>query len=1136
MRYDVFISYSQSSDGLMSERLQDGLTRFAKPWWRRRALSVFRDRTGLTANPGLWSSIADAIDNSRYFLMLASPEAAASPWVAREVAQWRTQHGSENLLVLLADGEIVWSDRAGDFDWTATTALGQTFAGCFAEAPRYVDMRWARSEVQLDLTDGRFRDQIAEVAAPIHGMAKDELAGADVRQHRRTLRHAFAAAVALALLTIAAVTSTAFALNTAATARRSAARARSSAAQARTEQQRADVQARLASLASGAATKAGKLAEQRRKEADHSAKVAEQSAHEAQLERGVAQLSADQARFSAAEAQVQRAAAIVSADEAQVQRAAALVSADRAQAQRAAAIASEDEATRSRLLADARGNDLAVETARLKQTNGKLNQTVGDLVDQQHATEHQRLAAVVRRLIAESQFASASGDTDHATLFATEASNFQSQSAGLVSDTDVKANLVGALQANPRLIGKLRGLDGGNIATAVAPDGSRAVGVSTHGRAAIWQLPSRRLLATFPIAISGSNFVVAFIDPNTVVVALDWFVDAYRSADGGRTWTHAWSRFLRSNATAIAATPTHVLIGGANHYGPEFGDLDIFDVSGRQVTTPVDCAPDLITFAPPVSVSGVEFAIACFDGVSHTSIEVYRQGSVSTETFGVDDRAVDLRFSSDASQLTLLGGKQLYGWDLGLGGRQIAPLSNWSTIVRYTPIGLSPDLDAIVQRDPGRPDLNAIGHIYAGTFTATLDAPLDPVVSLFYPVARAATFTPDGNTVLLSGGDSMIPLFDIQDNANSRIARSRSLSGPPGDRGPVALSRDGTMAAAASTTTDGAVLRLTTLNGSARPIDVTLARPPGAIWRDGSEQLTFNDQGDGIAVVGVDGSVDVYDTSTGARTLHLPPDSGGRIAFSGSLSSGKIATIGYPTSVRSWDLRSGKVVANHVFNFGTALEPESLRMNDTGSRLAVTTVVPGTSYTIHVLDAIPGGWTEHASFAMTGDVSSSLVDDAMSRDGSRFAVTDNESRLVMYDLDQRRMLWTETAHLERPWIGSHGALYTATIRGEIKVRSPETGAVLYSLDPTFIVPDGRDGTFAPPVAVVDADSHVIAAFGPPNGIDRYNSQFMITDYPLAISDLNAATCRTAGRNLTRAEWAQYVSTVDAYEKTCPDLR
>ena len=253
MNYDVFISYSHGGDDLLSERVQEGLTKFAKPWYRRRALNVFRDRTALSANPGLWSSIAEAIDNSRYFLALASPDAATSVWCGREVEHWRSKHGSEGLLVLLTDGEILWDEGTNDFNWAATTALGAAFAGAFAEEPFHVDMRWARSETQLDLTDGRFRDQIADLAAPVHGMAKDELTGEDVRQHRRALRQAVAAGIALVLLTVAAVATSIFAVN--------------AAARARTEQHNADVQKGLAILASHRATKAQLLAEHRRQQA-----------------------------------------------------------------------------------------------------------------------------------------------------------------------------------------------------------------------------------------------------------------------------------------------------------------------------------------------------------------------------------------------------------------------------------------------------------------------------------------------------------------------------------------------------------------------------------------------------------------------------------------------------------------------------------------------------------------------------------------------------------------------------------------------------------------------------------------------------------------------------------------------------
>ena len=36
--YDGFISYSRAAGGLLAPRLQAGLQRFAKPWWKRRAV------------------------------------------------------------------------------------------------------------------------------------------------------------------------------------------------------------------------------------------------------------------------------------------------------------------------------------------------------------------------------------------------------------------------------------------------------------------------------------------------------------------------------------------------------------------------------------------------------------------------------------------------------------------------------------------------------------------------------------------------------------------------------------------------------------------------------------------------------------------------------------------------------------------------------------------------------------------------------------------------------------------------------------------------------------------------------------------------------------------------------------------
>jgi hypothetical protein len=84
-KYKAFISYSHAADGRLAPTLQSALHRFAKPWHRLRAMRVFRDQTGLGVTPALWGSIQKALQESEYFLLLASPRAAQSAWVDREL-------------------------------------------------------------------------------------------------------------------------------------------------------------------------------------------------------------------------------------------------------------------------------------------------------------------------------------------------------------------------------------------------------------------------------------------------------------------------------------------------------------------------------------------------------------------------------------------------------------------------------------------------------------------------------------------------------------------------------------------------------------------------------------------------------------------------------------------------------------------------------------------------------------------------------------------------------------------------------------------------------------------------------------------------------------------------------------------
>ncbi|TKB81385.1 MAG: TIR domain-containing protein [Nitrospira sp.] len=186
--YKAFISYSHAADDALAHALKSGLHKFVCPWYSLRAMRVFLDKTNLAANPALWPSIEQALSCSEWFLLMASVEAAQSKWVNKEIDWWIKHRSTDRLLILLTGGELVWDEGCADFDWNRTTALPRSLSRQFKHEPLYVDLRWAKSASNLTLRHARFHAAILSIAAPLHGQAKDELDGEDVRQHRAAKR------------------------------------------------------------------------------------------------------------------------------------------------------------------------------------------------------------------------------------------------------------------------------------------------------------------------------------------------------------------------------------------------------------------------------------------------------------------------------------------------------------------------------------------------------------------------------------------------------------------------------------------------------------------------------------------------------------------------------------------------------------------------------------------------------------------------------------------------------------------------------------------------------------------------------------------------------------------------------------
>ena len=205
MDYKAFISYSHAADQRLAPAIQRGLSTFAKPWYRLRTMRVFRDKTNLAINAGLWSSIEAALGRSEYFILLASPAAADSAWVGKEVAWWLANRSPRNLLIVLTEGAVSWDESAGDFDWKLTNAVPQALARAFAEEPLYVDLSWAKSSDEMSLRHSRFRSVIIDIAATLLDRPRDELDGADVREYRKNRQYAWGAVVGLAVLLAASL-------------------------------------------------------------------------------------------------------------------------------------------------------------------------------------------------------------------------------------------------------------------------------------------------------------------------------------------------------------------------------------------------------------------------------------------------------------------------------------------------------------------------------------------------------------------------------------------------------------------------------------------------------------------------------------------------------------------------------------------------------------------------------------------------------------------------------------------------------------------------------------------------------------------------------------------------------------------
>jgi len=175
-QYAAFISYAHA-DEAAARRIHNALETYTLPKDmdsedRQKLTPIFRDVTELTAHHSLSEKIQDAVKNSRFLIVLCSPEAKKSHWVNEEITLFRKLHGEGSILSVIVEG---------DPDTAFPPALTESGREPLA--------------ANMSTRDG-FRFGITQLAASMLGVGLDRLVRRDSQRRRKRLQFITAGALA----------------------------------------------------------------------------------------------------------------------------------------------------------------------------------------------------------------------------------------------------------------------------------------------------------------------------------------------------------------------------------------------------------------------------------------------------------------------------------------------------------------------------------------------------------------------------------------------------------------------------------------------------------------------------------------------------------------------------------------------------------------------------------------------------------------------------------------------------------------------------------------------------------------------------------------------------------------------------
>jgi len=202
MKYKAFISYKHHTSTHFASDLEYHLKKYAKGIFERPD-RIFRDEQFLKPGGNLSDLIREALTDSEYLILLASPEAARSPWVISELKFWCGELGrADRLIIILTAGTIEVDSGAQKIIWKQTNALPPFLESVLPALPLFVDLSWASRKEERTLSNTKYKTSINSIVARLRNTTPNDLNGLEWKIRRRNLIAAWSLSFVLATLLV----------------------------------------------------------------------------------------------------------------------------------------------------------------------------------------------------------------------------------------------------------------------------------------------------------------------------------------------------------------------------------------------------------------------------------------------------------------------------------------------------------------------------------------------------------------------------------------------------------------------------------------------------------------------------------------------------------------------------------------------------------------------------------------------------------------------------------------------------------------------------------------------------------------------------------------------------------------------